>query len=168
MKTQLQFLAVASLFLAVASHPSKDKHRSAGLQHKASSTHFGLKQAADATELCPLGLNYSPDNCNSCSCNPVNGISACTRMHCVTRVRPDEEKQASSGLKEAVGRCPHGLHWSNDGCNGCNCNPETGASACTMMMCYVKVCDPVSGECSFVHRSRRDWNVDTQSWREEA
>merc|ERR1719318_308385 len=36
----------------------------------------------DATEKCPKGLNYSPDGCNTCECNPEDGITACTRKPC--------------------------------------------------------------------------------------
>jgi len=49
------------------------------------------KSLKTAEDNCPLGEIYvHSDGCNTCLCNPDNGVVSCTRRGCEIRVRPDE------------------------------------------------------------------------------
>lgn len=117
------------------------------------------KDAHVEDDLCPRGLIFpSDDGCNSCTCNPENGVVACTKRGCRVRVRPptnmweiavpySKSIYSKSLMKTAKTaeldecerkRCPEGLSFpAGDGCNSCFCNPETGATGCTLMGCTI-------------------------------
>jgi len=112
---------------------------------------YGLDAAPAASkslnELCPLGLVYANPrvDCQTCECNPDNGVVSCTRMACETRLRPDEIATAGSkALKTSEPRhelCPHGTTW-NVNCNVCFCYPDTGFTGCSMMACSTDQIQP--------------------------
>jgi len=56
---------------------------------KSSEVFPASKSMKTSDEPCPFGEVYSPDNCNTCWCNPdPNGDDACTRRDCLTLEQP--------------------------------------------------------------------------------
>merc|ERR1719369_1779456 len=120
-----------------------------GLETARGSTEMSLENKSmkktsgkQAENLCPHGEVFSPDNCNSCQCNPANGATSCTRMSCEYRERPAPEEKSlkKTSLKQDANLCPQGVTYALE-CNTCWCNPENGATMCTLRGCnnYVEI-----------------------------
>jgi len=121
-------------------------------------------QTKTQSDLCPQGEMFYDECGNGCLCNPENGVTGCTRMGCEVYETPADfqwgapvdiewTKGMKTGLektktqatqakrsknvavaKQAVNLCPKGETFSQR-CNTCWCNPENGATMCTLRGC---------------------------------
>jgi len=86
---------------------------------------------------CPQGTVYG--ECGQCRCDPETGRSLCLLIGCPEKAMlplPEERLMKKISAKQAVDLCPHGVDYSPDDCNGCRCDPASGITACTQMLCF--------------------------------
>jgi len=122
---------------------------------------------------CYKGLSYK-DDCNVCTCNPITGLSACTKKACI----PSNDQSSSyaiwksiwlfkylNTLLEDLGKCSKGLEYKDD-CNTCLCDPETGESACTKMACPRGTIFSTIKLCQTIYLSKNDFFFTNSQFRQ--
>merc|ERR1719166_143326 len=87
--------------------------------------------AGGDVEVCPAGCTSFYDGCNTCKCDGVGKLGACTKKFCVTKNKP---RCLSSESNNDTKMCPKNCALWFDGCNNCRCMEE-GKGACTKKAC---------------------------------